>query len=371
MTDAQRHSLTCVVAFVLAGCTGSAGSDAGPADAGEADTGADAAPADAGPDGGGDAGARDAGPPDAAVSPAVRGEYLVKHVALCPSCHTPRDGTGAPDATRFLAGDPVRPFVDTVPGDATMGAVYVRNITPDDASGIGLWTDTEIENAFLDGVDGSGSPLYPGMPYWVFHNMSPEDATAIVAYLRTVPPVAQTIPENQVLAPPLTAAASPVPEAAIPHTTLPSTDPLYARAEHGRYLAADVGICISCHTAPSTATAVPVDVAMLFAGNRAFPTAELGLGLTVPPWADTIYSANITPHAHGIAGWTPADVQRAVQMDVDRTGGLLCPPMPGGAGGLGMLTDADALDIGYYLTTLPPVDSGIVPACTPVAGWHP
>jgi len=305
---------------------------------------------------------------DAHALMVARGDYVVRHVALCPFCHTPRDSMGYPDLSRFLAGDPSRPLVDIVPGDPTMGAVYVRNITPDTTTGIGSWTDEQIRNAFLNGLDDMGQPLHPAMPYWAFHNMSPEDADAVVAFLRTVHPVTQAVPDNQPLGFTLTA-ADPVPEAMIPHTTLPASDPNYASAEHGRYLAGNVGICAFCHTEPSTGSTIPVNVALLFAGNRAFPTADMRLAS--PPWPTATYSANLTPHANGITGWTALDVRHALQMSVDPMGKLLCPPMPAGPGGLGQLTDQDCLDIGYYLTTIPPVDAGPIPECTPPVGWHP
>jgi len=53
---------------------------------------------------------------------------------------------------------------------------------------------------------------------------------------------------------------------------------------------------------------------------------------------------------------------------VDKAGVPICPPVPvGPMGGFGGLTDQDALDIGYYITTIMPADNGVIPNCTPPA----
>jgi mono/diheme cytochrome c family protein len=104
------------------------------------------------------------------------------------------------------------------------------------------------------------------MPYFVFHNMSAGDADAVVAYLRSIPAVDNPVPERQPLGFPFTMAAHPIPETSIPHTTLAPTDPYYASAERGRYLAGMAGVCIRCHTAPAPGP-VPVKLDSLFAGD--------------------------------------------------------------------------------------------------------
>ena len=77
-----------------------------------------------------------------------------------------------------------------------------------------------------------------------------------------------------------------------------------------------------------------------------------------------VYAYNITPHASGIAGWKPQQVVTLLKTGIDDMGQAVCRPMPAGpAGTFGGLTDADALDIGIYVTTLPPIDSGDIPVC--------
>ncbi len=294
------------------------------------------------------------------ASPAMlgRGEYLVKSVAGCGECHTPRDVDGNLDMSKWMSGVVGR--FDLAPFDDAVGQISSPNLTPH-ASGLARWSDDQIRHAILDGVAADGTPLAPVMPSYVFHNMSDDDARAIVVYLRSLAPIDNAVPPRQPLPIPIAGPLTPIPESAIPHTTLPKTDPSFARAEHGRYLAAEIGFCMDCHTPWRFDTKMPLDITALFAGNRAFAASEW----VVPdPAPAVIYSYNITPHASGIAGWKAATVATAVTAGLDDQGGRLCRPMPSGPmGGFAGMTADDALDIGLYLTTLPPIDSGPIPTC--------
>jgi hypothetical protein len=288
----------------------------------------------------------------------ARGDYLVNHVAACGDCHTPRLATGAPDMTKFLAGN--AQFADVNPADPKAGLLPTPNLTPDKDTGIGDWTDEQIKDAFLNGIDDEGKPLFSVMPYYVFHNMSEEDANSIVLYLRSIKAVNNPIPERQDLGFPVTQ-AMPVPAAKLPDTTLKTTDAKYKSAENGRYLAANVGVCMECHTKHAPLSKVPLDVDALFMGNEVFTREQLGLP---PVFPEQIVSANITPGMNGIEGWTAQDVATLLKKGVTKEGAPICPPMPAGPmGAFGGLTDSDALDIGTYLTTLAPKDSDVIPFC--------
>jgi hypothetical protein len=199
------------------------------------------------------------------------------------------------------------------------------------------------------------------MPYSTLHGMSDADARAIVVYLRSVEPVKNVVPTRQPLPVVLDRPAPSVPDAAIPHTTLPPTDANYAHAEHGRYLATQAGLCLSCHTRWRLGAEQPLELASAFAGGRTFSAKEW---IVPPPAPPVIYSYNITPHASGIAGWTAEQVAQTIVHGVDAQGHVPCRPMPSGPGGaLGGVTDDDALDIGWYITTLPPIPSDDIPQC--------
>lgn len=128
--------------------------------------------------------------PDAS-DPGARGAYLVNSVMGCTDCHTPLDpATGAPQMDKYLAG--------RQPYEGPWGIVYGGNITPDDETGIGTWTDEEVKRAITTGVGKDGRRLIL-MPWYAYSAMTTEDANAVVYYLRNVLPAVN----NQVPAPSL------------------------------------------------------------------------------------------------------------------------------------------------------------------------
>lgn len=294
--------------------------------------------------------------PDAGGSAILRGEYLVRSVAGCGECHTPRDATGALDQSRWLAG--VANRFDLVPDDDSTGGISAPNLTP---AGLSSWSDADVERAILDGVAPDGSPLFPVMPYYAYHNMAAADVQAILAYLRALPAVAGTTPARQPLPVALTAPAPPIPESAIPSTTLPAAAADYEAAQRGRYLAGEIGFCLDCHTPWRLGETQPLDLSRAFGGGRAFSSHDWAVAPPAPP---VVWSYDVTPDPTGIAGWTADDVARVLAEGRTPGGTELCRPMPAGpVGELGGITQQDAHDIGVYLTTIPPVTGGVVPTC--------
>ena len=95
----------------------------------------------------------------------------------CPGCHQSSDHRST------LAGNPV----------AVHGTLaYPANLTPDRSTGIGGWADEQIIRAFRYGVDASDAELCPTMPR--FDKIGDVEASAIVAYLRSLPVVTRAIP---------------------------------------------------------------------------------------------------------------------------------------------------------------------------------
>jgi hypothetical protein len=116
---------------------------------------------------------------DDKTGPAIdvaRGKYLVEEVAKCPECHTPRDAVGNLDTHAWLQGAPiwirpVRPipnWADQVPALA----------------GLPSFTDVEMERVLEKGIGPQGKALRP--PMHIYH-MTPQDAKAIIAYLKSLP----------------------------------------------------------------------------------------------------------------------------------------------------------------------------------------
>ena len=73
--------------------------------------------------------------------------------------------------------------------DGPFGTVYSTNITPDRETGIGGWTDEQIITATRLGRRPNGERLIPVHPYTTFNGMTADDLKALIAFLRTVPPV--------------------------------------------------------------------------------------------------------------------------------------------------------------------------------------
>ena len=106
-----------------------------------------------------------------------RGRYLVEDVALCAQCHTPRDARGELDRERWLHGGPV---VFTSNLGATGWAFEAPAL-----AGLPAWSAADAVQLLVTGLAPDGKPPRPPMPPYRF---SPEDAAAIVAYLKSLPP---------------------------------------------------------------------------------------------------------------------------------------------------------------------------------------
>jgi mono/diheme cytochrome c family protein len=124
-----------------------------------------------------------------------RGQYLVDLLG-CAVCHTDGALMGAPDPSRRLAGSRIGiayndPLVQKKPGIR-----YPGNLTPDPKTGLGRWTDDQVARFIRSGVDPKGMPHLSVMPWPGFARLTDTDAQAIVAYLRSLPPIEFTVPEH-------------------------------------------------------------------------------------------------------------------------------------------------------------------------------
>jgi mono/diheme cytochrome c family protein len=114
------------------------------------------------------------------TDPIARGRYLAE-AADCKSCHTTETGK------EFAGGRAFKlPF----------GTLYTPNITPDQKTGIGAWTDADFLKAVHQGIDREGERLYPAFPYAAYAYMTDEDVLAIKAYLFTLTPISYVPPAN-------------------------------------------------------------------------------------------------------------------------------------------------------------------------------
>jgi mono/diheme cytochrome c family protein len=119
--------------------------------------------------------------------PTVRGKYLV-NLGGCLDCHTPGYFLGKPDMARYLGGSEVGFEIPE------LGVFYAPNLTPDKETGLGAWTDAQIATALTTGARPDGRMLAPIMPWRAFADLTKEDVNAIIAFLRTLPPVKNKVP---------------------------------------------------------------------------------------------------------------------------------------------------------------------------------
>lgn len=145
----------------------------------------------------------------------ARGEYLVK-IMGCNDCHTPwKMGPQGPepDMTRMLSGHPEQigrlpaakaddgPFVWAGSGTNTAfsgpwGVSYAFNLTPEQNTGLGIWTEEMFIQTIRTGRHmGVSRPINPPMPWPMYRNATDEDLKSIYAYLRTIKPIVNRVPE--------------------------------------------------------------------------------------------------------------------------------------------------------------------------------
>lgn len=147
-----------------------------------------------------------------------RGEQLVSE-GRCSFCHTPSidsDEGSIPDPERLLSGHPAETGVPELPDvpagsqqwleflnnlESTVwagpwGITFAANLTPDKETGIGNWTATNFVNTMKTGKHaGFGRDILPPMPWDDYRQLSDEDLEAIFAYLQTIEPVKNEVPE--------------------------------------------------------------------------------------------------------------------------------------------------------------------------------
>jgi mono/diheme cytochrome c family protein len=250
----------------------------------------------------------------------ARGRHLVEVTGACGNCHTPM-GPQGPVAGRELAGG-------TVFDEPPFRAV-ASNITPDPETGLGRWTDAEIGRAIREGIRRDGRIIGPPMPIGLYRGLSDRDLAAMVAYLRTVPPVRNAV-EASVYRIPLPPAYGP------PITSV--AEPADNAVARGAYLANAVAHCTECHTP-------------MVNGQHDFSRTGAGGMEFRGPWGVSV-ARNITPSASGIGGWTDAEVIRAITTGVSQSGRPLAPPMAFWA--YRNMTPTELSDLLAYLRSLPP-----------------
>ncbi len=253
--------------------------------------------------------------PDDAAAP-ERGEHLVRALAGCDGCHG--DNLGG----MVLLDEP---------GILTF---YAPNLTAGEGGAGASFSDEDWVRAIRHGVGTDGRPLLL-MPSQNYRYMSDEDLGAILAYLKSLEPVDNEVPEPSIgpmgylfvlMEPGLVPAAlfdhdEPPPAAVEPGVTV----------EYGSYLVA-VGTCRDCH------------------GDNLN-------GKPLPPILDEPPARNLTPGGQ-LAGWSEADFIQTIRTGVTPDGHALREPMAGILKHLQRQTDDELAAIFLYLQSLPALEAG-------------
>lgn len=271
----------------------------------------------------------------------ARGAYLANHVTGCMDCHSKRDFTKyAGPVIQGTEGGGGEVFDHNLL-EALPGTLYAKNITPDNETGIGTWTDDDILKAITQGINKKGDTLFPLMPYANFNRMAKEDLLSIIAYIRTLKPISNKVPERQLMIPISMAYPGPALQASVDNNVRPSESD---RVKYGEYLIT-MADCAACHT--QFVKGQP-DFSRMYAGGNTF---------TLPTYK--VNTSNITPDsATGIGTWTeerflnkfiPFREEKAYNFVVGKENTIM--PLPFYAG----MKDDDLKAIYAYLKTVKPV----------------
>ncbi len=263
----------------------------------------------------------------------ARGQYIFAVSGGC-ACHTEPKGVHNAGA---------RPF------QIPLGTVYSTNLTSDNETGLGNWTDQQIIDAIIKGLRKDGSRQLPLMPYTLYSGMAQEDLKALVAYLRSLKPVKKATPELKT--------STPFMRSVVTELWLKAFGTFYespAQApksgiQRGKYLTNHVAICGDCHT-PRNSFGVPNQSLYMAGSPKDGPIGEL-----VP---------NITPDKEtGIGDWKREEIAEllltGVKPDFDNVQGLMEEVIRGTTHGYKDMTKEDVLAIADYLKSIPAIKNKI------------
>lgn len=289
----------------------------------------------------------------ASQDPAViaQGAYVANAVAHCSACH------GNPDSTNKheLPSDPKDLRGGYVLDAGPFGIFYPANLTSDPETGIGKLTDGQLARTIRHGVSHSGA--YAPLMSFAVGPMSDEDLTAVVSYLRSLPPIKNVVPKDEwgFLAKALSSKFNP--RMAKAKTYVPASDkPSIAR---GDYLANGPALCFWCHT-PTDPTEGFAEIGTRFSGGAEPEPDALDKAYEVLP-------PNLTP-----------DPETGVLVQYDEQGfinrirnvGAISKGSSMPWDNFKQMTDADLKSIFAYLRSLPATKRFTGPGRRP-AGWKP
>ena len=260
-----------------------------------------------------------------------RGKYLAK-AADCMVCHTTQGGQDYAGGLGFKL-----PF----------GTLYSTNITPDQETGIGNYSDQDFLGAVHRGKRRDGAWLYPAMPYTSYTYISDADALAIKAYLFSLPAVRAT-PSANTLAFPFNQRWAMIfwSEIFNPDTRYEPDTSKGPEWNRGAYLAEALAHCGECHT--------PRNLAFALNNRRKFA------GAITAGWRAFNISSDKTT---GVGNWRDDDLISYLSTGHAAGHGTASGPMGEAVdNSLRYLAPEDIKAIVTYLRSVPPTPSPDLPA---------
>lgn len=274
----------------------------------------------------------------------ARGEFLFKTSLTCWTCHGGEDANSPPSGGMKF---------DLTILSPSLGVYYARNITPDPETGIGSWTDGEVVRAIREGIRKDGTVLFPIMPVDPLNELSDEDVLAVVAYLRSIPPVRNEVAQRE----PSLFAKTLMTFGAI-GPAKQQTDPVVAPPReltppYGAYVAKHASLCSDCHTPRNL-----MDGSFYYDSLLAGSSIKFGDGEPVPVAS---FAPNITPDSTtGIGRWTEEEFLRMLRTGVGPDGRVRTRHMPYAYYGL---WDSLELRAVYaFIRSIPPVRRTVPPS---------
>jgi mono/diheme cytochrome c family protein len=264
-----------------------------------------------------------AGDPDGQAYDRIeKGRYLAT-VADCFACHTVAS-----------AG---KPFAGGRPIETPFGIITSSNITPDDETGIGAWSDQQFDDAVRKGVRPDGGRLYPAMPFPAYTKMTRDDVLAIRAYLSTVEPVHQPVKANTLPFPFNIRFAMRAWDALyFTEGEFKPDDRQSPAWNRGAYLVQGPGHCTACHTPKS-----------LLGGDE---TSDNLRGFNLQGW----FAPDITGDVgQGLGRWSEADITSYLKTGHNRLTAATGPMAEEVVNSTSQYDDDDLQAIATYLKSLP------------------
>lgn len=267
----------------------------------------------------------------------ARGRYLAYGPGHCADCH------GAPESRELMLKGQEVPLSGGMPFKLPIANIYVRNITPDMETGIGKRTDKEIARMLRFGVRPDGTA---GLDFMPFHNVTDEDLTAIISFLRSQKPVKHKVPDHEIFALGKVVNAFLIKPVG-PSGEVPKSIPRDTSVAYGQYLANSIANCAGCHTNRDMMTGAPIGE--LFAGGLKMESA-------IDPENYSIFTPNLTPDSTGrLFGWSQEQFIKRFRQ------GRIIPhsvmPWPS----YSRMSDDELKALYNYLQTLKPVKNVIKP----------